>query len=45
MMGLLHSKTSNHLEDGLNQQSSNMTKKSVDISIIVIERTEIILGA
>ena len=37
MMDLLHSKTSTHLEDGLNQQSNSTTKKNVVISIIVTD--------
>lgn len=35
MMALLHSKILTHLEDGLNQQSSSMTKETVDITITV----------
>ena len=34
-MDLLHSKILTHLEDGLNQQSSSMTKETVDITITV----------
>ena len=42
MMDFLHSKTSTHLEDGLNQQSNSTTKKNVAISIIVsTEQTKI----
>ena len=37
MMDLHHSKTSAHLEDGLNQQSSSMPKETVVITITVIE--------
>ena len=41
MMDLHHSKISAHLEGGLNQQSSSMTKETVVISITVIEHNHI----